>query len=376
MTDNKIKLLIATSVFGYRGAEKLIVSLYNQLSRDTYDIRIVCLRDLAPYAQHLNKTTDIQVDIIGMRSNLDLKALVRFYRYIKEYDPDIVNFHSYRAALWGRPIARAAKVPVVLYSVHNKWGGFLHRLLNRTLAGLTDAIIPFSLSVRNYLIRKERIPARLVTEPIYAGIELDRFTRITVAEIRALRQELTIRPNQPVIGFIGNINQEKGIFHLIESVKTLSSDFRDLRCLIIGEGPGYHEAKSLLSRYQLAGIVSLLGPRDDIPALLRLLDVFVLPSLREGLPLVVIEAMAASCPVIATNIDGIPEIISDKENGLLILPSDPEGLTKAIRTLLADRALSDTLARNGLQTIRKKFSTERMVSDYNRLYQRYAAKRT
>jgi hypothetical protein len=126
--------------------------LYQFLPNDIYEIQIVCLRDLSPYADYLNKIGDIKIDIIGMKSNIDFSALLRFYKYIKEFDPDIINFHHYRAAFWGRPLARLARIPVVLYSVHNKWGGALHHFLDRKMARFTDAIIPFSLAVRNYLI--------------------------------------------------------------------------------------------------------------------------------------------------------------------------------------------------------------------------------
>src|SRR4030065_1115512 len=129
----KIKLLLISSVFVDRGLERIITFLYKFLPKDTYEVRIVCLRSLSPFADYLNKNTDIRVDVIGMKNNFDLIALFRFYRYIKASKPDIINFHSFRAALWGRLLARITKVPVVLYSVHNKWGEAFHHLLDGKL---------------------------------------------------------------------------------------------------------------------------------------------------------------------------------------------------------------------------------------------------
>lgn len=371
MKNGKIKLLLASSVFGDRGAEKLILNLYRKLPQDLYKIKIVCLRDNAPYARYLNKNSDISIDIIGMKNNVDVKALFKFYRYLREFRPHIVNFHHYRAALWGRPIARFAGIPVLLYSVHNKWGGSLHHLLDKAMSRFTDAIIPFSYAVRNYLITTEKIKERYIEIPIYAGIDIDRFSQTKEGEVAALKSELQIKECRNVLGYIGNINVEKGLEILIKSVKKLSYDFSDLTCLIIGEGPDEAYLKKMATDHGIQNHIKFLGHRHDIASLLKTMTVFVLPSFREGLPLVIAEAMASFCPVVATNIDGIPEIITNNKNGLLVPPNNEEELARAIKKLLTSPGLRKELSLKGYETATGTFSVSTMVEKYDRLYQQY-----
>ncbi len=367
----KIKLLLISSVFVDRGVERILIFLYKSLPKDLYEVRIVCLRSLSPFADYLNKNTDIKVDVIGMKNNFDFIALFRFYKYIRKFKPDIVNFHSFRAALWGRLLAKLAKVPVVLYSVHNKWGGVVHHFLDRNLSKFTDAIVPFSMAVKNYLINEEKIPVKFIEEPIYIGIDINKFSDVNKDEVELLKQELGINEDQNVIGFVGSIAEQKGLIYLIESFRKLEMIFPDLCCLIIGEGPEKKSLEEKIAEYKLENNFKFLGQRYDIYNLLHVMKIFVLPSLWEGLPQVVIEAMAASCPVIATNVDGTPEIITHKKDGWLVPPANVEELSNAMELLLYDKELREELAMNGFKTVRDKFSMETMTENYNNLYQSY-----
>ncbi len=368
---SKTKLLLISSVFVDRGVERIITYLYKYLPEDIYEIKILCLRNLSPYADYLNENTDINVDRVGMKNNFDIIALFRFYKYMVKFKPDVINFHSFRAALWGGILAKHAKVPVVLYSVHNKWGGALHRFLDRSTARFTDAIVPFSLAVRNYLIKEENIPEKHIEKPIYIGIDINKFSDVNKDEIESLRKELGIREGQNVIGYVGSLSEQKGLKDLIESLKHLNKNISDICCLIIGDGPEEDSLKKLISEYNLESNFKFLGQRYDIPNLLHVMKVFVLPSLWEGLPQVVIEAMAASCPVIATNVDGTPEIITHKKNGWLISPTNPEEIEIALRTMLTDNNLRKELAENGYSTAKDKFNIETMADNYHNLYQKY-----
>ena len=376
MARKKIKLLLASSVFGDRGAEKLILNLYTFLPKDIYEIKILCLRDLSSFADHLNENTDIKVDVLGMKNNFDFTAIFRLYSYIKSYNPDIINFHHYRAALWGRPVAKLLKAPVVLYSVHNKWGNPLHHFLDRVVSRFTDAIVPFSASVMDYLLNVEKINVKYIEQPIYAGIDFERFSSLKEDDINSLKKELGIDDGQMVIGYVGNITVEKGLHYLIEAVKNLSESFTDICCLIIGEGPDEDLLKKKVSDMGLSAHLRFLGQRHDIHNLFRLMSLFVLPSLREGLPLVIAEAMASSCPVVATDVDGIPEIVTHKKNGWLVPPKNVDDLTNAISTLLKCPSLQAEFAAEGLKTARDKFSTDKMIENYHNLYQSYLSKKT
>ncbi len=371
MKHSKIKLLLVSSVFVDRGLERIILALYKHLPKEVYDIRILCLRNLSPYADHLNKNTDIKVDVIGMSNNFDIFSLYKFYQYIRKFKPDVINYHSFRAALWGRLIASCVKGPVILYSVHNKWGGAVHRFLDKALSRFTDAIVPFSIAVKNFIINDEKINEKHVEQPIYIGIDLDKFSAVNTNEIVSLRNELGIREGQNTIGFVGSIAEQKGLIYLVESIKDLKTGFPDICCLIIGDGPEKISLEEKIAEYNLENNFNFLGQRYDIYNLLNVMKIFVLPSLWEGLPQVIIEAMAASCPVIATDVDGTPEIITHKINGWLVQPANIGELTSAIDTLLSDNKLRDELTKNGYTTATDKFSVQTMANNYDNLYQTY-----
>jgi len=375
--NQKVRLLLVSSVFVDRGVERILIFLYRFLPRDTYEIRLLCLRNLSPFADYLNKNTDIRVDVIGMRHNLDIPALFRFYRYIKSFNPHIINFHHFRAALWGGPFARMAGIPVILYSVHNKWGGRVHYLLDRLSARFTDALVPFSIAVKKHLLHVEKIDARYIEEPIYIGIEIDRFNNVSQEECEVLKKELGLNNKQRIIGFVGNVSKQKGLAYLIEAIDIIrkrSGD--DICCLIVGDGPEIENFKIKTRELRLQNNFRFLGQRYDTPRLLKTMEIFVLPSLWEGLPQVVIEAMAASCPVIATDVDGTPEIITHMKDGWLVPPADANELATAIERLLKDKPLRDRLSKDGFETVKRRFDINLMVQNYHRLYLNYLQRKT
>ena len=371
-----IRVQLLSSVFVDRGVERIMLWLQQRLPPDRYQVRIASLRSLAPFADRLKASGQDSIDVIGMRHQLDVPALFRLYRYLRRVQPDVLHIHSLRAAIWGRPIARLARVPVILYSVHNKWGGAAHHALDRWSSACGDAVIPFSLAVRRYLLDEVGLDPARVAAPVYIGIDLDRFQPLPPAQLAPARQALGIAPGDRVLGFVGALFEQKGLAYLIEVLATLRLDpaHRHLKCLLIGQGPLEPRLRSQADRLGLRDAVLFLGQRDDVPLLLQLMDVFVLPSLWEGLPQVVLEALASGAPVVATAVDGTPEIITHGVDGWLVPPGDVAALGESLRLLLSDGALRSRLAHNGRCTAATRFSVQRMVENFDCLYQQYLAK--
>ncbi len=367
----QIRLLLFSSVFVDRGAERIMLWTDKYLPEDEYDIKIACLRDLMPLAERLPQMGGPDVTGLGMKHQFDMVALLRFYRLLVYFKPDILHIHSFRAAVWGRPIARLARVPIVIYSVHNKWGNKIHYFFDRVSSRFGDAIIPFSLSVKKFLIDESGHKPDRVMNPIYIGIDIDKFRVRNIGKISAVRKELGIGDSNAVIGFVGALSDQKGLFYLIDAIHRLGPEFPKLKCLLIGEGDLERELKSKVRDLGLQKQILFLGQRYDIPVLLNLMDVFVLPSLWEGLPQVVLEAMAACVPVVATAVDGTPEIITDGFNGLLVPSRDSSKFADALKRLLSDAALRSKLSERGHETVCNRFSVGRMVSDFDSLYKHY-----
>jgi glycosyltransferase involved in cell wall biosynthesis len=366
----KIRILQLSSVFVDRGVERIILWLNNYLPKPDYEVHIAALRNHVPLARRMQEKGSGIVDVMGMRNSLDLLALIRFYQYIKNLQPDIVHIHHFRTAVLCRPLLKLARVPVVIYSVHNRWGSKIHFVLDRWTTRFSDATVPFSLSVKRFLLEEEKLNPAFVLDPIYIGIDAQKFSRDYPDEIANVKKELNFTDDEKIIGFVGALAPQKGLVYLIEAVEKLRDAYPKIKCLLIGEGEQEAFLKEMIRQKQLQNQFIFLGQRYDIPVLLKIIDVFVLPSLWEGLPQVVLEAMAAGCPVVATNVCGTPEIIENGTNGLLVPPENARFLAEAITKILNDQTFRQKLIQNAHRTIDAKFNVSQMVANFSELYEK------
>jgi glycosyltransferase involved in cell wall biosynthesis len=170
------------------------------------------------------------------------------------------------------------------------------------------------------------------------------------------------------LSVIGRLVEQKGHRYLFEAVRQLKGNFK-IKLLVIGDGPLLQSQKLAVSRSStLRDSVIFTGLRKDVPRLLQATDLLVLPSLREGLPMVALEAMASSIPIVATNVGGMPEVIEDRVTGLLVEPEDPASLAEGLRTMLHDRAFARRLGESGYRVGKERFAVETMVKANEKLY--------
>jgi len=182
------------------------------------------------------------------------------------------------------------------------------------------------------------------------------------------RKELGLKETGPIVGACVRLTEQKGLSYLLEAVQRIKPHFPDISVVVAGEGP---LEQRLINQCRDSGIdknVFFLGPRLDIPEILKLLDIYVLPSVWEGLPMILLEAMAAECPIIASRVGGVPGIIENGLNGSLVEPKNPEALATEITGVLKDRRLRDKYASEGLRVFREKYTVAAMTRQYERLY--------
>jgi len=281
----------------------------------------------------------------------------------------------------GRIAAKMAHTPISVSTVHltrelaaggraenlRQWlKGKYYRSLDNFTARFNDRIIAVSESVRKDLIRQGMSPDKVVV--IKNGIELERRQSLLARERgRAEKKELQIA-NGPVVGTITRFSKQKDVHTYLYALSNVVREYPDVRCLIVGDGEQRGELEHLSHRLALNGNVTFLGYREDARQILDLFDIFVLSSLWEGLPLVVLEAMAASKPVIATRVPGTAEAIVEGETGILVPLRDSMRLAESIKKLLADRELAQKMGKAGRGRVDKYFSVERMVDETERLY--------
>ncbi len=261
----------------------------------------------------------IPLNKLGHR--FDWTIVKDIYNLIKTRNVKIVRTHQYHANLYGRLAAWLAKVPCIVASVHNVYtrDRKLHRrIINKFLSGFTDKVVAVSETVKRDILKYDGLTDDKVTV-IYNGIDAQRFFDTNRNSMRA---NIGIPSEAPVIGTVGRLTVQKGQKYLLDAVAALREKFPQIVLLIVGDGPMRDELQNHIKALGIDKNTILLGIRRDIPQLLSAMDIFVLPSLCEGLGTALIEAMAAGKAVIATDIAPFREIINSEKVGILVPVED------------------------------------------------------
>lgn len=317
----------------------------------------------------------------------DLVSLIRLYRVMRRERFTIVHTHNPKPNLFGQIAARAAGVPVVLSTVH---GYYFHDrmpplrrrvliLLEKLAARCSHLILSQSREDVETAV-EEGIAPRDRVELLGNGIDVTRFDRATLSDdvLRATRRELGIPDGAPVVGFVGRLVAEKGILELMEAAREILRRFPTAKFLLVGpRDPEKADAinPELTARLGLGDALVFAGMRQDMPAMYALMDVFALPSHREGFPRSPMEASAMGVPCVVTDIRGCREAVVSGENGVFVPPRDAPALADAIIALLADPARAAALGRAGVRFAALRFDERRVFAHVLEAYERLQAAR-
>ena len=289
-------------------------------------------------------------------------------RIMKDKRIDVVRTHQYHANLYGRIAAVICRIPCIVPSIHNVYtrDRKLHRrILNNLLGRLSDAVIAVSEAVKDDVMTYDNIPSGRL-RVIYNGIEEVRFTGNTGAEIRS---EFNLPENAVIVGSVGRLTTQKGQQYLVEAVASLVKDFPGLRLLMVGDGPDKAVLLRLVREKGLEGRVIFTGSRDDVPHLLAAMDIFVFPSLWEGLPNALVEAMAAGKAIIATNIKPNREVLGSEDAGMFVTSKDSMSIASGIAALIRNRTLARQLGAAAQARAFSRFTVAGTVLAYTTLFE-------
>jgi len=297
----------------------------------------------------------------------DIAATFALYRHLRINKYHIVHTHNSKAGFIGRLSAKLAGVPVIIHTVHGfafhdqepLWRQILFRNLEKIASRWCDKMIFISSPLIEWAL-KEKISAKDKIIKIYSGIDLDRFQPVSDEEKKQARIKLGIKPDGPVAGIVSKLWEGKGHNVLIDAFKEIKKDLNDAKLIIVGEGYLEDELKSYTEELGLKDSVIFTGFRSDVSEVMACFDISVLPSFFEGMGRVLLEAMAMTIPVVASNVGGIPDLVKNNKNGILVPPGDVSELTKAMKKLLTNRSLSISMGKNGHHTVTKEFSAESM----------------
>jgi len=315
------------------------------------------------------RSRDLSARMLRCEGRADLSAIREIREYIRTEQVDLIHTHGYKADLYGYLAARTESKPIVA-TCHNWVGGTaalgIYNRLDRMALRNFNGVAAVSDAVARQLQQAGIAENNIYT--IANGIDIDRFTGAEPAWFGLAAGPSACLPGK-TIGIVARLDLQKGFEYLLEAFAGITSSHPDARLVIVGEGPDEPAIASIVDRLDLRSKTIFAGQRGDMPNVYAACDIFVLPSLNEGLPMTVLEAMAAARPVIASNVGAIPTVVRNGETGLLVEPRDVAGLKAALGLLLNDPALSSRLASNGHDWVRRNFTSDGMAANYQRMYE-------
>lgn len=298
-----------------------------------------------------------------------LRAFCVAYRIVRNESIQLLHTHGYFADIIGGAVARLLGIPQV-----STCHGFtapnsklrIYNFVNVLLLRQCKKVIAVSEAIRANLVKAGIRPSRI--KVIENAIE-DIQDSATVSQYRKkIRNLLGIAKQENVVGYVGRISPEKGLEHLIEAVCIMNRTGPLCKLLLIGEGPQEPQLRHMIREKGLNDDVLFAGFQEHVEEWLSVLDVFVLPSLTEGTPMVLLEAMANGIPVVATAVGGIPKIVRSNFNGLLVSPANPEELANGIRTVLSDEPMRTKMAAAAKDTIVARYNLDTWIKKIESVY--------
>lgn len=397
----KIKIFYLTTDTKIGGTEQMLLALLSRLDKDKYSPFICAIKFGGPLIEEARKIGvegecllkkvqsskfKVQKLIINTITQFFVFILIslRLAALLKKEKPDILHTFLFHANILGRIVGKLTGISVIISSQRSvdKWRKPWHSFLDRWTVKFCNLIISNSEAGRKVLIEREKIdPKKIIT--IHNGIDIDKFNQTVEGSINThnKRREFGLEPCDIVIGIIANLREVKGHRFLFEALADICSDrvysadnlqqtqSLYIKLLVVGDGKLKEELINLAGKFGIKDNVIFSGFRDDISEILKIIDIFVLPSLWEGFPVSIMEAMASKKPVIASNVGGIPELVIDGETGILVFSKDVAALKNAILKLINNPQEAKIMGENSRRRIEEYFSLDKMVEETEKVYQ-------
>lgn len=303
----------------------------------------------------------------------DFWAFLSIWGILAKEKPNIVHTHSSKAGMLGRWAARLAGVPMIVHTPHGHvfYGHFgkltsrFFLLLEKITSSITDITIALTETERNdYISFSVCPPEKIVT--IHSGVDTEQYDTARL-DIKDKKRSLGLDPERPVVGTVGWLLPIKGPMYLLKAMVRIWKSRPEVELVFVGKGELEEELQAEALRCGVSEKVNFLGWRDDVSEIMQILDIFVLPSLNEGMGRVLVEAMAAGKPVVASRAGGIVDLVKDGKNGLLFAPGNVDALYNSLKSLLIDEKMRYEMGKKA-RAMAPRFSVERMLEKIDALY--------
>ncbi len=371
-----MRVLWMIDSLGPGGAESLMLPLLRSLKDRVEEPRVCVLYVRAgnPTAVELEKL-GIRVDLMHVRNLRDLDHIWRVFKYVHSHQPDIIHTQLETSDILGSLIGKILKIPTIATmhtlderplarKIKKNWRNSLRWQCLNSAARYTIAVSNFT---RQHYLRLGFRSAKMIT--MYNGIDLSNFTPRNAAH-SAKSSLFGIPEDSTVITTVAVLREPKGVQYMLQAFGHVAALVPNAYYIIAGDGDHRKTLEEMAQSLGIADRVIFMGYRKDIPEILAASDLFVFPTLQDALPTVLLEAMAAGLPIIASQIGGVPEIITHGANGLLISPASPSSLSEACLRILQDEQLAARLTAAGLDTVQRRFDVQQQASSLYDLYQK------
>ena len=365
----ELTVLHLISSAGCHGAETMLVNLAVSQKRLGWQPRVVIFYNLhCPHLEFVDllKQRDCAFEVVSCRGRLDWSA-VRQIRNIAHRDNiDVLHAHGYKADIYGCLAAR--RLPAVAVATCHNWTGenfnvsvyeFIDRLVLRrfqTVIAVSDGIA--------HALRQAGVAAEKI-ELIRNGIDTAPFSTTMPNDASGLRKGRKL-----VVGMVARMVREKGAHHLLMAAAEILKSFPDTLFLFVGDGPAREQLEHKAQTLGISSSVFFAGERQDMPQVYAAMDIFVLPSLLEAMPMSIMEAMAAGKPIVATSVGSIPDMVENGQSGFIVPPESESDLRQALSLLLGNAGLRSEMGKRAREAAEARFSALTMAKDYCTLYER------
>ncbi len=355
---------------GFFGAENVVMELLKELKKEGAETFLGILENNSDAHSLIAGEAEKYVDnvrVFPCRGKFDIKSILELRKFIEEHGIDIIHSHKYKTNFYSLLASLPKKTPLI--STCHNWLGEDYKMrmyewLDKKILNKFYRVVAVSDEVKDRIL-KSGIQDHKVLK-IRNGVSIERYSDHDAGKV--FRTEFGIDESMIVVGNVGRLDENKGITYLLKAAKLLLEEFSNLLFLIVGEGPSRQELYDESERLGIGDKVIFTGFRNDIPSVLSAIDIFVLPSLIEGLPMILLEAMAAKKPVIATRVGDIPNVIRNNESGLLVGPREVVQLKDAIKYLIENVDHSGLIAEKGLEKVKEEYSSGQMARQYMDVY--------
>lgn len=364
--EQKIDVLHLIGSLSPGGAERNLYYLAPYLRDSEFRYAICCLIHRGDFADEIEEQ-GVPVLELRYRKRYAISAVLKLATLLREKRVTILHTHLFEPGLVGRLAAWLARVPVIITHEHGNtpWKKWYHTMFERLAIHATDLRIAVSRDIMNLRVEHECTPPskmRIVSNAVDPGrFEIDAATR------RAKRREIDL-DSFFVVGRISRLVESKCHDLLLDAAREVCAKRPDVRFILVGDGPSAPDLERIRESYDLTGKVHFLGRRTDIPELLAAIDLYVITSRWEGLPLALIEAMMSAKPIISTGVGGIPDALSHNEDGILVKPDCKDELVKAILSLIDDPDRMRRLGANARTKAIARYSPEEVLGYLENIY--------